>query len=245
MIERFVGDEFGITLVDLEPDADIEGIVRLLIGAFAEPFLTVNQEVFLVPSVGISIFPDDTKDYDELARFADTAVHSAKRHGGASYQFYKASMHVDTDDRLSMENALRRALEREEFQLYYQPQLSLESRKIIGVEALLRWQRDGGEMMLPAKFIPLLEETSLIVSVGEWILRQACADHRDWKDKGHGSIPISVNLSARQFRDQGLVEMIRRVLKESSTDPRMIELEITESCVMEDPEVALHILQEW
>lgn len=244
LIARFAGDEFGVTLVDLESEVDIEGMVQLLIGAFAEPFPAAGQEIFLVPSIGISMFPEDTTVYNELARFADTALHSAKRHGGASYQFYKASMHNDTDDRLSMENALRRAAERGEFQLYYQPQLSLESKKIIGVEALLRWQREDGEMMLPGKFIPLLEETSLIVSVGEWILRQACADHITWKNNGKGSIPISVNLSARQFRDQDLVEMIRRVLGESGTDPSMIELEITESCVMEDPEMALHILQE-
>lgn len=244
LIARFVGDEFGITLVDLESGTDIEAMVRLLTGAFAEPFPAAGQEIFLAPSVGIAVYPDDATEYEELARFADTAVHSAKRHGGASYQFYKTSMHVDADDRLSMENALRRALEREEFLLYYQPQLSLVTKQIIGVEALLRWQREGGEMMLPARFIPLLEETSLIVSVGEWVLRQACADHLAWKTAGNGAIPIAVNLSARQFRDQGLVEMIRRVLKETDTEPRMIELEITESCVMDDPEMALHILQE-
>ena len=244
LVARFVGDEFGIALVDLESESDIAGMVQLLIGAFAEPFPAAKQEVFLAPSVGISIFPDHATNYDELARFADIAVHSAKRHGGASYQFYETSMHTDTDDRLSMENALRRAIDRGEFQLHYQPQLSLHPRKIIGVEALLRWQRESGEMMLPGKFIPLLEETSLIVSVGEWVLQQACADHIAWKKDGIGSIPIAVNLSARQFRDRGLVEMIRRVLDESGTDPSMIELEITESCVMEDPEMALRILQE-
>lgn len=244
LIARFVGDEFGVTLVDLDFDADMEGMVKLLMGAFADPFPVAEQEIFLVPSVGISVFPEHATDYDDLARFADTALHSAKRHGGASYQFYKASMHEDTDDRLRMENALRRAMDRGEFQLYYQPQLSLETKEIIGVEALLRWQRDNGEMMLPGKFIPLLEETNLIVSVGEWILRQACADHIAWKEAGKGSIPIAVNLSARQFRDKGLVEMIRRVLEESGTEPHVIELEITESCVMDDPEMALHILQE-
>lgn len=244
LITRFVGDEFGVTLVDLDSGTDIEAMVRLLTAAFTEPFPAAEQEIFLVPSVGISLIPGDTNDYDELARFADTALHSAKRDGGASYQFYEASMHVDSDDRFSMETALRRALEREEFQLYYQPQLSLESKKIIGVEALLRWQRQDGEMMLPGKFIPLLEETSLIISVGEWVLRQACADHIVWKNDGNGAIPVAVNLSARQFRDQGLVDMIRRVLAESGTDPGMIELEITESCVMDDPEKALQILQE-
>jgi diguanylate cyclase (GGDEF)-like protein/PAS domain S-box-containing protein len=244
LVARFVGDEFGISLVDLTHESDVEGMLQLLIGAFAEPFRAEDQEIFLVPSIGVALFPADATDYDELARFADTAVHSAKRHGGARYQFYSKSMHADADDRLSMENALRRALDREEFQLFYQPQLSLASGKIIGAEALLRWQRKDEKMVLPCKFISLLEETGLIVPVGEWILRRACADHIAWEKAGHGRIPISVNLSARQFRDRGLVDMIRRVLEEAGVPPRMMELEITESCVMEDPEMALHILQE-
>lgn len=243
LVARFVGDEFGIAMVDLELNGAVEELVQPLIGAFAEPFRAVGQEIFLAPSVGVGLFPDDTDDYDELARFADTALHYAKREGGSNYQFYQKSMNADSGERLSMENALRRALEREEFQLHYQPQLSLETGKIIGVEALLRWVRnDGGEMVMPGDFIPLLEETGLIVPVGEWVLRQACADHAAWLRQGYGAIPIAVNLSARQFRDKGLVDMIHGVLEATSIDPHMIELEITESCVMEDPEIALHIL---
>ncbi len=244
LVARFVGDEFGIALVDLDSETDIGSMVQLLTSAFAEPFRAYDQEVFLAPSVGVAVVPDDTSDYDELARLADTALHSVKHEGGANYRFYVKSMHADVSDRLSMENALRRALERDEFQLYYQPQLSLATGKMIGVEALIRWQRKDGEMMLPGKFIPLLEETSLIVPVGEWILRQACADHISWEKAGNGRLPVAVNLSARQFRDEGLVDMIRNVLEESGTDPYMIELEITESCVMENPEKALLILQE-
>lgn len=244
LVARFVGDEFGITLVDLDHDTNIEGMVRLLTGAFAEPFRVDEQEIFLVPSVGVAIVPDDTSDYDELARQADTALHATKHDGGASFRFYAKAMHADANDRLSMENALRRALERKEFQLYYQPQLSLASGNVIGVEALIRWQRKNGEIMLPAKFIPLLEETGLIVPVGEWILRQACADHIAWEKAGKGRIPIAVNLSARQFRDQGMVDMICSILEKSGASPHMIELEITESCVMENPEMALKILHE-
>ncbi|MBL1274484.1 MAG: EAL domain-containing protein [Ectothiorhodospiraceae bacterium] len=244
LVARFVGDEFGITMVDLDHETDVSGMVQLLIGAFAEPFRVKEQEIFLVPSVGVSLFPGDATEYNELARFADTALHSAKRDGGASFQFYRKSMHADASDRLTMESALRRALERNEFQLYYQPQLSLATGKIIGVEALIRWKAKEGEMVLPGKFIPVLEETGLIVPVGAWIMRQACGDHADWAKRGYGQIPIAVNLSARQFRDENLVDMIRKILQESGTDPRMIELEITESCVMENPEVALNILKE-
>jgi len=243
LVARFVGDEFGVAMVDLDRNGAVGDLVQPLIGTFAEPFRAVGQEIFLAPSVGVGLFPDDTDDYDELARFADTALHFAKREGGSSYQFYQKSMNADAGERLSMESALRRALEREEFQLHYQPQLSLETGKIIGVEALLRWVRnDGGEMVMPGDFIPLLEETGLIVPVGEWVLRQACADHAAWHKQDYGTIPIAVNLSARQFRDKGLVDMIHGVLEETSIEPHMIELEITESCVMEDPEMALHIL---
>lgn len=243
LVARFVGDEFGIGITDVDRDKTITDLMQTVVGAFSEPFHAKSREIFLAPSIGVAFFPDDTTDFNELARFADTALHSAKRDGGASYHLYKKSMNVDADDLLTMESALRRALGREEFQLYYQPQLSLATGEVIGVEALLRWQRKDEGMMLPGKFIPLLEETSLIIPVGEWVLAQACRDHRAWITAGYKPMPIAVNLSARQFRDKGLLEMIRRVLAENEVAAEMIELEITESCVMEDPEDALLILQ--
>ena len=242
MVARFGGDEFVIALPDLGPENHAKELVKALIGSFSEPFRVADREIFLVPSVGAVLFPDDSTDYDELARFADTAVHVAKREGGASFAFYQKTMHADAGDRLNMESALRRALERKEFLLYYQPQFALDSGRIIGVEALLRWQQKEQGMMMPEQFISLLEETSLIVPVGEWVLRQACEDHLAWEQQGCGAIPVAVNLSARQFRDKGLVNMIKPVIEESGINPRMIELEITESCVMENPEMALEIL---
>ncbi|HEC19427.1 MAG TPA: EAL domain-containing protein [Gammaproteobacteria bacterium] len=243
LVARFTGDEFGIAMADLDRDTSVEDLLHTVVSAFSEPFHAQGREIFLAPSIGVAIFPDDTSDFSELARFADTALHVAKRDGGANYHFYKQSMNRRADDRLDMESALRRALEREEFQLYYQPQWSLATGEIIGVEALLRWQRRDEDMMLPGKFIPLLEETSLIIPVGEWILRQACADHKAWMTMGFKPTPVAVNLSARQFRDKGLVSMLRRVLEDTGIDTEMIELEITESCVMEDPEEALKTLQ--
>ena len=243
LVARFVGDEFGIGMTDVGPNGVVDDLAQAVIDAFTEPFYTEQREIFLAPSIGVSIFPDDATDFDELARFADTALHVAKQDSGASYHLYQKSMHVDADDRLTMESALRRALERKEFQLHYQPQLSLETGEVIGVEALLRWQRKNEGMMLPGKFIPLLEETGLIIPVGEWVLRQACQDHSAWIRMGKKPMPIAVNLSARQFRDKELVEMIRRVLAECEIAADMIEFEITESCVMDDPEEALLILQ--
>jgi len=243
LVARFVGDEFGVGITDIDRNGPVNGLLQTVIDAFAEPFYIQSREIFLVPSIGVSFFPDDAVEFDELARFADTALHVAKRDGGANYHFYQKSMNADADDRLSMESALRRALEREEFLLYYQPQLSLETGAIIGVEALLRWQRSSDDLVLPGKFIPLLEETSLIIPVGEWVLRQACRDHHAWIDAGGKPVPIAVNLSARQFRDKDLVAMIRQVLVENNVAAEMIELEITESCVMEDPEEALLTLE--
>ncbi len=243
LVARFVGDEFGIGMMDVGRNGAVVDLVLTVVDAFAEPFYAEKREIFLAPSMGVSIFPDDATDFDELARFADTALHVAKRDGGANYHLYKKSMNADADERLTLESALRRALEREEFQLHYQPQLSLATGEVIGVEALLRWQRKDEGMMLPGKFIPLLEETSLIIPVGEWVLRQACRDHRAWIEMGKKAMPIAVNLSARQFRDKGLVEMIRRVISDADVAAEMIELEITESCVMEDPEDALLTLK--
>jgi len=243
LVARFAGDEFGIGMTDIDREAPVDNLLQTVVGAFAEPFHAQEREIFLVPSIGVSFFPDDAMEFDELARFADTALHVAKRDGGANYHFYQKSMNANADDRLSMESALRRALEREEFQLYYQPQLSLKTGAIIGVEALLRWQRTDEDLVLPGRFIPLLEETSLIIPVGEWVLRQACRDHRAWIEAGSEPVPIAVNLSARQFRDKGLVTMIRQVLAESDVAAEMIELEITESCVMENPEDVLLTLE--
>jgi EAL domain-containing protein (putative c-di-GMP-specific phosphodiesterase class I) len=188
------------------------------------------------------MFPEDSDRYDELVRFGDTAVHVAKQGSGASYQLYQKTMNVDAAQKLDMENALRRALERKEYRLHYQPQIAMHSGEIIGVEALLRWERQGVGMVLPGQFIPLLEETGLIISVGEWVIRQACSDQQAWLKAGLPPLHVALNISPQQFRDEGLVDMIFKVLQESGSDPQGIELEITESSVMESPDTALQIL---
>ncbi|MDH5326511.1 MAG: EAL domain-containing protein [Gammaproteobacteria bacterium] len=241
-VSRFGGDEFAIACPDLDQSVEVDAIAHSVMKVFSEPFWVEGREIFLTPSIGIAIFPDDTQDYDELVKFADTAVHHAKRQGG-SYQFYHKAMNVDSADRLKMESALRRALDRQEFELYFQPQIHLTSDNIIGFEALLRWKPTNNEIVLPNQFIPLLEETGLIISVGEWVLRSACLHIRRLMDTINMPIPIAVNLSPTQFRYKDLVGMIRTVLDETGVDPCWLELEITETSVMEDPEHALETLK--
>jgi diguanylate cyclase (GGDEF)-like protein/PAS domain S-box-containing protein len=242
VVARLSGDEFAIAIPNIAYDEDVESYLLPLLEAFAEPFQVVGQEIFLVPSIGVVMFPEDSDRYDELVRFGDTAVHVAKQGSGASYQLYQKTMNVDAAQKLDMENALRRALERKEYRLHYQPQIAMHSGEIIGVEALLRWERQGVGMVLPGQFIPLLEETGLIISVGEWVIRQACSDQQAWLKAGLPPLHVALNISPQQFRDKGLVDMIFKVLQESGSDPQGIELEITESSVMESPDTALQIL---
>jgi diguanylate cyclase (GGDEF)-like protein/PAS domain S-box-containing protein len=242
-VGRFGGDEYAIACPDLDQSVEVSAIAQSIMNVFSEPFWVEGREIFLTPSVGIALFPDDTDDYDELLKFADTAVHQAKRQGG-TYQFYHRGMNVDSANRLKMENALRRALDRQEFRLYYQPQVNLGTGQITGAEALLRWKPSNQDMVYPEQFIPLLEETGLIISVGEWVLRSACYQLRALQNTVQSPIPISVNLSPMQFRHKDLVGMIESVLEETGIDAHWLELEITETSVMEDPEHALGTLKQ-
>jgi diguanylate cyclase (GGDEF)-like protein len=241
-VGRFGGDEYAIACPDLDQSVEVSAIAQSIMNVFSEPFWVEGREIFLSPSIGIALFPDDTNDYDELLKFADTAVHHAKRQGG-TYQFYHRGMNVDSANRLKMENALRRALDRQEFKLHYQPQVNLATGQIIGAEALLRWKPANQDMVYPEQFIPLLEETGLIISVGEWVLRSACYQLRTLQNSVQAPIPISVNLSPMQFRHKDLVGMIEAVLEETGIDAHWLELEITETSVMEEPEHALATLK--
>lgn len=242
-VGRFGGDEYAIACPDLDHSVEVSAIAQSIMNVFSEPFWVEGREIFLTPSIGIALFPDDTDDYDELLKYADTAVHHAKRQGG-TYQFYHRGMNVDSAGRLKMENSLRRALDRQEFKLHYQPQINLRDGQVIGAEALLRWMPANSDTILPDEFIPLLEETGLIISVGEWVLRSACCQLSAMQNTVQTPIPISVNLSPMQFRHKDLVGMIESVLLETGIDAHWLELEITETSVMEDPEHALSVLQQ-
>jgi EAL domain-containing protein (putative c-di-GMP-specific phosphodiesterase class I) len=203
-----------------------------------------GQEFLVSASIGISTFPDDGADAETLLKNADIAMYRAKDLGRNNYQFYSAQMNKHTFERLAMESSLRRAVERNEFLLHYQPKLDLRTGAIAGVEALVRWQHPDWGMVSPAQFIPLAEETGLIVQIGEWVLRTACEQSRKWREEGIPALRIAVNLSARQFAQKTLLRDVGRIIAESGLTPESLELEITESLVMHNPEQATQTLEE-
>ena len=249
-VARLGGDDFAIALPKLEDRTAVQEMLDTIGQLFEEPFYIAEQDIFIDPCMGAAMYPGDVSSvdedgddeaYDELARYAETALLAAKRQG-ERYRFYDSNMNAGSHERFSLEGALRRALSREEFRLFYQPQVDAVSGEVLGVEALLRWEHGEKGMVMPNDFIPLLEETGLIIPVGEWVLQQACADQHRWAEAGHTALAVAVNLSPRQFRNRNLVEMIGRVLGDSETPPHLLELELTESCVMDDPEFALQTL---
>ncbi len=241
IVARIGGDEFAVACPYLDRNVDVAAIAQSVMNTFSEPFWIDGREIFLNPSIGIALFPDDSEDYDELAKYAGTAMQHAKRQHG-TYQFYHTAMNLGSTDKLNMENALRKALDRQEFCLYFQPQIELNTNKIVGAEALLRWNLSSGEVIMPTLFIPMLEENGMIISVGEWVLRSACYKLKELKKAGFDDMLVAVNLSPLQFRHKDLVGMVQTVLAETCTDPSMLEIEITETSVMEDPENTQRIL---
>jgi diguanylate cyclase (GGDEF)-like protein/PAS domain S-box-containing protein len=242
VVGRLGGDEFGLILTHLENPDDAGIVASKIIETVAHMFTLDQRETFVTASIGITLSPEDGSDADTLIRFADTAMYRAKDRGRNTYQFYTAEMNVRAEEKLDLENALRRALERDEFLLHYQPKLDLRTHKVGGVEALLRWQRPGIGLVSPADFIPLLEETGLIVPVGEWVVRAACRQIRTWRDAGLGSVNVAVNLSGRQFFQKDLSSKIVHAAEEFGIEPGLIELEITESSLMSQAKETISIL---
>jgi EAL domain-containing protein (putative c-di-GMP-specific phosphodiesterase class I) len=193
-------------------------------------------------SAGISLYPQDGPDVETLLRNADAAMYQAKDKGRNNFQFYTAEMNQQVNERLKMENGLRRALERKELELYYQPRIDVRTGAAVGCEALLRWHHPERGLLLPERFIALAEETGLIVPIGEWVLRTACERARAWQKRKSAPISVSVNLSSRQFKQEALASAVAAALKESGLDPRLLEMELTESLVMHDTEAAIHML---
>jgi EAL domain-containing protein (putative c-di-GMP-specific phosphodiesterase class I) len=209
-----------------------------------EPFSISEGEYHVTASVGISIYPEDGEDDQTLMKHADIAMYLAKDHGKNNYQFYSTQINVHSFERLALESSLRRALERQEFSLHYQAKVDLGSGCVTGMEALLRWMHPDLGMVSPALFIPLAEETGLIVPIGRWVINTACAQNKAWQDQGLPALPVSVNLSARQFNDEGLLRDVAQALKDSALSPKLLELEITESMVMYNPDKAVKLLTE-
>lgn len=242
LVARYGGDEFTIVIGEISSIEDVAGIAHKLREAFAVPFSIPGQDVYVAFSTGISVYPNDGSSTEVLLKNADAAMYRAKGIGRNQYQFYAPDMNARGQELLALETDLRRALERGEFELYYQPQQALHNGRVVGFEALIRWQHPEHGLIAPADFVPMLEETGLIVPVGAWVLREACARHRMYREAGLPPVRISINVSARQFADRQLVEMVREILLEDGMAPEQLEIEITESTVMQDVQTAGEIL---
>jgi diguanylate cyclase (GGDEF)-like protein/PAS domain S-box-containing protein len=243
-VGRLGGDEFAVVLSDLSAASDADVVAQKLMEALGQPCILDGREVFVTASAGITLFPADSEDPDTLLKYADAAMYRAKELGRGNYQFYRSEMNARSLERMSLEGHLRRALERDEFLLHYQPKIDLTSGAITGVEALLRWNHPDLGLVSPARFVPILEDNGLIIQVGEWVLRQACQRIKAWNADGIGlRMPVAVNLSGRQLQQADLHRRIERVVSDAGVDPQLIELEITESMLMRNPEHAIGILR--
>jgi diguanylate cyclase (GGDEF)-like protein/PAS domain S-box-containing protein len=243
-VARVGGDEFTLLLTGVGEDESIAGVAGRILETVRKPRSIGDQELHVTTSLGIAIFPEDGEDVETLLRNADTAMYRAKAQGRDNFQTYTPAMSDEIVRRVSTESDLRRALERSEFAVYYQPQLDSRTWQVTGAEALIRWHHPVRGLVLPGDFISVAEDTGLIVPIGEWVLRAACRDNRAWQDAGLPPITVTVNLSARQFQQANLVQMIADVLLETGLDARYLELEITEGTTIHDPEFAARVIEE-
>ena len=238
---RIGGDEFVVVLPEIKRSSDAAHVAQKIIETLSEPVAVDERELHITPSIGISVFPDDGRDAEALIRNADAAMYHAKEMGRANYQFFTEQMNLAAGKRLALENDLRRALQKGDLRVFYQPVSELKTGCVTAHEALLRWQHASRGLVAPSEFIQLAEDTSLILKIGEWVLREACR----WgtfigADRG---LLVGVNLSARQFNDPKLLELVSRVLEETGLPPGLLELEITESTVMQQTDVTLSTLR--
>lgn len=234
-VYRVGGDEFAMIMTDFNEREGAVAVAEKFIRALGQPLIVEGHTLYVSASIGLSIYPRDGADTATLLRNADAAMYSAKERGKNNYQHFSEEMHEKTSLRLALEGDLRHALERREFELHYQPMIELATGRIAAVEALLRWNHPEKGMVNPAAFIPLAETTGLIVPIGEWVLREACAHAQSWNAQGH-PVQVSVNLSGRQFLEESLIRTILEILRETGLDPKMLVLEITESVLMEHAE---------
>jgi len=241
-VARFGSDEFALLRTGIEGTKDVIETIGSLSQVLKFSFDLDGQELFASASVGVSLFPIDGADGQTLLKNAGAALYKAKRSGGANYQFYTADMHELASRRLALETSLRRAIQNKEFLIHYQPRVSVDSLEITGVEALVRWQHPQLGLISPAEFIPLAEDTGLIVPIGEWVLRQACLQNKGWQDLGFAPIQMAVNICARQFHAHDLAQTVIRILDETNLAPQHLELELTESSIMQNADLAASVL---
>ena len=235
-VSRLGGDEFVVLIPEVSDLADVAVAAQKILDTVGRPYSIGGHELVSTPSVGVSVYPSDGQDVETLLRNADAAMYHAKELGRNNYQFFTQDMNARATERLSLERSLRRALERAELRLYYQPQFEVASGRIVGLEALIRWEHPELGLVSPARFMPFAEETGLILPIGEWVLQEACRTNRAWQASGLPAVRVAVNISALQFRQANFLETVQRALADSGLDPRYLELEVTESVIMHDAE---------
>src|SRR4030042_339134 len=235
-VARLGNDEFGIALIDIACSDDIIQVLEKIMRSVSQPMRVSGEEITLTFNFGISMYPHDGKNADELSKSSGLALTLAKKEEGETYQFYTEDMNIKASEFIAMEKKLLKAITNEEFILHYQPYWDINTKKIVGMEALVRWQSKDMGLVSPGKFIPVLEDTGMIIEVCEWILRTALRQIKEWQDKGYPVVPVSVNLSLIQFRQKEMIEMVKKAIKEFGVHPSLLTLEITESAFMQDIE---------
>jgi diguanylate cyclase (GGDEF)-like protein/PAS domain S-box-containing protein len=243
-VSRQGGDEFVILLSEITHSEHAATSAKKILLSLNSPHSIGGKELHIDGSIGISVYPEDGEDAETLIKNADTAMYHAKESGRNNFQFFTAEMNVKAVERQSLEGSLRRALDREEFLLHYQPKVNLETGEITGVEALIRWQQPERGLVPPAQFVPIAEDCGLIIQIGRWVLREACRQTRAWQDAGLPVLPLAVNVSAVEFRDKGFVQGVRAILSDTGLEARYLELELTEGVLMEDAESTASVLEQ-
>lgn len=243
MFSRIGGDEFIFILPSIESEEELKLLAEEILQALNVPILISDNEINITSSIGLTMFPKDGIDSVTLLKNVDTAMYSAKSIGKNNYQMFVKEMNLKMLEKSKLEKSLRKALEKNEFVVYYQPQINIITGEVVGMEALVRWNNPILGMVSPMDFIPLAEETGLIIPIGEFVLRTACRKNKEWQDKGYEHLRVAVNLSARQFQQKNLLEVIQNILKETGLEPKWLELEITESIAMQDMNYTLNVLE--
>jgi diguanylate cyclase (GGDEF)-like protein/PAS domain S-box-containing protein len=243
-VARFGSDEFAVLLTQISRAQDAANAARAIKEVLDQAFIFDEQEVFISTSIGISLYPHDDRDTAGLLKAAGVALDRAKVEGGNSYQFYTAGGTTRALKQLVLESNLRGALERSEFVVQYQPQVTIPDFHLVGMEALVRWKHPSLGLLYPSEFVTLAEESGLIIPLGDWVMRAACLQNKAWQEAGLAPMRLSVNFSARQFQQPAFISTVAEILKETNLDPRWLELELTESSIMKEPEQAIEKLHE-
>ncbi len=241
-VARLGGDEFIIMIPDAATAQVVGEVAQRVLSEFSRPFSDRDQEMYVSASIGISLFPRDGTDPDELVKHADRAMYSAKDSGRNMYRYFTEDLNHEVREKVMLESGLRRAIDRGELRLFYQPTIDLHTKQVIGAESLVRWQHPTLGLIFPGKFIPVAEESDLIFRLGEWVLRAACKQLHDWQQQGF-ALPVAVNVSARQFRDPKLADLVVEVMSDSRVDPHLVQIELTETAIMQDAHASVMTLE--